>query len=75
MDDRKIFLNEERKRYYGVRVGDIVKNTYAPHEGKEGTVVKLDPLDNNLVYVDYGSKYVKYIPQVAEDLIIIKAID
>lgn len=43
------FDNQHRNRYYGLRVGDIVRcNAY---EIEKATVVEFGPLDNNAVYV------------------------
>lgn len=47
---KKIFLNEYRTRYYGLRVGDIVKaKPVGYNESIECTVVELIPMDNNSV--------------------------
>jgi hypothetical protein len=56
------FTNEKRNRYYGIRVGDIVK--YYTHEGE---VIELDPMNNNSVLIKTESKPVfKNIKAVAE---------
>lgn len=46
-----MFTNENRNRYYGKRVGDIVRCSFNGHVTCEGEVVELGPLDNNRVQV------------------------
>jgi len=49
---RQISLsNEERRRHYGIRVGDTVRE-----HGKIGIVTKLSTLDNNCVYVMFSQE-------------------
>lgn len=47
--EAKPFDNAERNRYYGIRVGDMVVDSFMTHI--VGEVVEYDPLDNNAVYV------------------------
>jgi hypothetical protein len=51
------FINENRTRYYGLRVGDIVsiKSVMGENIG-EHTVVELIPMDNNSVLLKSPDK-------------------
>jgi hypothetical protein len=70
--------NQERHRYYGLRVGDTVR---APtsllrviEEDRIGEVVEYGFMDNNRVYVQYpGDK--NPVAEVAEWLTIIKKVE
>jgi hypothetical protein len=48
----KVFLNEARKRYYWLRVGDVVG--CKAYRVDEGEVVELGGPDNNKVFVRIG---------------------
>lgn len=54
---QKNFLNENRTRYYGVRVGDrvrlIINSTPGMERFRDGEVVDLDLTDNNCVLVEW----------------------
>jgi hypothetical protein len=54
MLEQKEFNNEDRRRYYGVRVGDRVSFDYTDDGPKVyGTVVGYEPMDNNAVFVQW----------------------
>jgi hypothetical protein len=59
--------NEERRRYYGVRVGDRVSYDYVGSVYKTitGVVVEYGFMDNNAVYVrwDHGGEPSKFCPE------------
>jgi hypothetical protein len=59
--------NEERRRYYGVRVGDRVCYEYIGQVKKviTGTVAEYGFMDNNAVFVrwDHGGKPSKFCPE------------
>lgn len=46
----KIFTNEKRTRYYGLRVGDIIQHSAFGIEF-QGEIIELGGSDNNCVYV------------------------
>jgi len=50
--------NEERKRYYGIRRGDIVQDSWMKRNGDDtkGEVVEYGIMDNNAVYVLFEGK-------------------
>lgn len=48
--EKKVWDNEERRRYYGVRVGDTVKLYFMKNE-TFAEVVGYGFLDNNRVYI------------------------
>lgn len=45
------FDNKERRRYYGLRVGDTVRLLYGPRPEPVATVIEYGIMDNNAVYV------------------------
>jgi hypothetical protein len=45
------FDNQERRRYYGLRVGDTVELKYGPVKGMKAEVTAYCFGDNNRVYV------------------------
>jgi len=52
----KVFDNEHRNRYYGLRKGDIVEYGYSIDNPPilKGEVVEYGVMDNNAVYIDTG---------------------
>ena len=70
----KEFLNENRTRYYGLRVGDIVdiKNIQGKSLGNR-IVVELIPMDNNSVLIIGNDK--RPFEWVAEWCDIIKKVE
>jgi hypothetical protein len=52
----KEFTNEDRSRYYGLRVGDTVQLIFNGGVWKEGKVVEYGVMDNNAVYVQTGNE-------------------
>lgn len=70
--EQKPFDNAERRRYYGVRIGDRVKAT----NGRIGTVAGYGFMDNNCVHVEFDGAKKGPWPYVAESLeIVIKVED
>ncbi len=63
-ETKDTFDNADRKRYYGVRVGDIVEIPVFGSSKVKGEVVEYDPSDNNNVFVKTEDGKVK--PMVAE---------
>lgn len=59
--------NEERRRYYGVRVGDLVSYTFIGSVKKTitGEVTAYGFMDNNAVFVrwDHGGEPSKFCPE------------
>jgi len=47
----KEFNNAERRRYYGVRVGDEVEESFNDRVTVKGTVTDYGFMDNNAVFV------------------------
>ena len=59
------FLNSNRDRYYGLRVGDVVKPLYSVGMNfGECKVIELIPMDNNSVLLE--SKLGKKFEWIAE---------
>lgn len=57
----KIFLNKNRNRYYGHRVGDMVDTG---HNGMGiAKVVQLGSMDNNSIYVNYNDITAKVVAE------------
>lgn len=71
----KTFDNVDRNRYYGIRVGDIVKYNVSPldKDEKEYKVVRYGFMDNNRVYLQDSEGNV--LPAVAEWCVIVKKVE
>ena len=67
-----MFLNEDRKRYYGLRIGDIVSHKYYKPD-RTGVINAFGIIDNNCVYVCWNNS--DPVPVSADQLIIIKKVD
>ena len=50
------FSNEDRRRYYGLCVGDRIKYKISSGKKIEGVVAALSSTDNNAVYVKFDHK-------------------
>lgn len=69
----KEFKNENRNRYYGIRVGDLVKCKYTFNQDTIYKVVHLSALDNNRVYLQEDGK--EPFEAVAEHCEIVKMVE
>lgn len=54
-----VFDNKERRRYYGLRVGDIISCDFL--DIKQAEVVEYGFMDNNAVYVKEANKKVRQV--------------
>ena len=70
---KKVFDNIERRRYYGIRIGDEVEESFNNRITIKGTVVDYGFMDNNAVVVE--DKNGKKLSCVAEWLTITKKIE
>lgn len=68
-----MFLNEDRNRYYGKRVGDKVRLIVNGQVAVEGEVVQLGPMDNNRIQVKDANGEI--VPCVAEWCEIVRKVD
>ena len=48
---KKPFLNENRERYYGLRVGDLVTSSWVKNNEEICEVLELSSWDNNRCYL------------------------
>lgn len=61
------FSNEKRNRYYGIRVGDLVRCKYTPNPDTVYEVVALCFMDNNGVFIqEDGKEPVKAVAEYCE---------
>ncbi len=73
--ETKQWDNEERRRYYGIRVGDIVRSNYFQQD-QLYEVWGYGFMDNNSVHlIEVGKENARPFPHVAEWLTIVTKVE